>query len=103
MNVAVYYRVSTVAQAADDRYGLEAQRVDVEKYCKENDLTIIKEFVDDGYSGATINRPALTELLGSDITNPPFEAVVSAKTDRIARNSELYYFISYNLKKKKLN
>jgi len=46
--VAAYIRVSTEGQLGDDKYGLEAQRSDIVKYCAEHDMEIIEWFSDEG-------------------------------------------------------
>ena len=101
-NIIAYVRVSTQGQVGDDVYGLEVQKQDVTKYCKDNNLNIVKWYVEEGVSGATLDRPELNKLLSSEISNPPIEAVVVAKTDRVARDVNLYYYIKYNLKKKNI-
>lgn len=55
-NVIGYIRVSTDGQASDDRYGLEAQREDIIKYCKANDLNIVRWYSDEGNLVLSIER-----------------------------------------------
>lgn len=90
-NVIAYIRVSTDAQASDDRYGLEAQREDIINYCKTNNLNIVKWFSDEGESGAKY-RPGFDEIVYGDVANPPYEAVVVAKSDRVARDINIYFY-----------
>ena len=49
--------------------------------------------VDEGISGATLDRPALNELLYGEISNPPIEAVIVAKNDRMSRDMEQYFYV----------
>ena len=86
-----YCRVSTEAQAADDRYGIEYQRTQIKEYCAENDIEITQWFIDEGVSGAAKKRPAFDQILSGAVTNPPTQYVVVAKTDRISRDINLYY------------
>jgi len=98
-NVIGYVRVSTDGQVGDDKFGIPVQKEEITRYCEENDLNLLEWVIDDGYSGAKIDRPGLSYLLSGEITNPPIAAIVIAKTDRLARNTELYFFIKYNLVK----
>lgn len=99
MNVAAYIRVSTDGQVGEDKFGLDAQVAQIEEYCKKNDMTIIKWFKDEGESGAK-ERPGFDEIVYGDVANPPFEAVVVAKTDRVARDINVYYYYKMMLLKK---
>lgn len=95
-----YIRVSTEAQDNDDRFGVDAQRHEIEKYAKNNGYTIVHWEIDK-MSGASDNRPALDRILyGSDVMNPPFEAVIGYKSDRFARDTKLYFYYLYTLEKK---
>lgn len=105
MKVAVYYRVSTGAQAGEDRFGLPAQREAVETYCKRHKHEIVAVYEDAGYSGATADRPDLAKMLHDAAhedehgRKPPFDAVVVAKFDRLARKAMLDGYIRFSLKK----
>jgi site-specific DNA recombinase len=46
---------------------------------------LVKEYVDDGHSGADLDRPALNQLR-KDLKTPQFEAVYFHSADRIARD-----------------
>lgn len=99
MNVVAYLRVSTEEQSSEDKFGLEAQKEQIRDYCNENGLTIIKWY-EDHISGVKEERPAFNEILFGNIHNPPVEAVVVAKNDRIARDIEVYYYYKMLLRKK---
>lgn len=104
-NVVGYTRVSTDGQLGEDKYGIEAQREDIRKHCEENGLTIVKWYDEGAVSGSTDDsyRPELSKILNGDITNPPIEAVVVAKNDRLARNIENFYGFKYLLKRNNID
>lgn len=98
-NAVGYIRVSTAGQAADDKYGEEAQRQAILLYADANDYSIVKWYVETG-SGAK-ERPIFDEIVwGDDVTNPPFEAVIVFKNDRVARETKLYFTYLFFLEKK---
>ena len=98
-NVIGYIRVSTDGQCGDDKYGLDVQREQITRYCREHDLEITKWIMDEGESGAK-ERPGFDEIIYGDVSNPPHEAVVVAKSDRVARDINIYYYYKMMLKKK---
>ncbi len=89
-NVVAYIRVSTDGQVGEDKFGLEAQRQQIIEYCEKNDMNILKWYSDEGESGAKY-RPGFDEIVFGEVTNPPFEAVVVAKSDRVARDINIYF------------
>ena len=91
MNVIAYTRVSTDGQCGEDKFGLEAQKEQIIKYCEENGHTIMKWYSDEGESGAKY-RPGFDEIVYGEVANPPFEAVIVAKSDRVARDLNIYYY-----------
>lgn len=90
-NVVAYIRVSTDGQLGDDKFGLEAQREQIIDYCRRNDMNILKWYSDEGESGAKY-RPGFDEIVYGDVSNPPYEAVVVAKSDRVARDINIYFY-----------
>lgn len=99
MQVAAYLRVSTDGQLGDDKFGLDVQKESIIDYCKRNDMNIINWFVDEGESGAK-ERAGFDEIVYGEVTNPPYEAVIVAKTDRVARDINVYYYYKMLLQKK---
>lgn len=90
-NVVAYIRVSTDGQIGDDKFGLEVQREQIIDYCSKNDMNIVKWYSDEGESGAKY-RPGFDEIVYGEVTNPPYEAVVVAKSDRVARDINIYFY-----------
>ena len=98
-NVAAYIRVSTDGQCADNKFGLDAQREQIIEYCAKHDMNIIKWFKDEGESGA-YEREGFDEIVYGEVSNPPYEAVIVAKSDRVARDINVYYYYKMLLIKK---
>lgn len=100
--VVAYCRVSTLGQTGDDKFGISAQKEQVSKYCFDHGMEVVDWYIDEGISGAEKDRPAFGKLLEGAVINPPVEAVVVAKADRIARDVELYYTFKGMLRKRGL-
>jgi len=81
-NVA-YLRVSTDAQT--EKYGLDMQKQKIMEYCKKNEITIDKWYVDGGYSGSNMDRPKIQELI-SDVKKGVIRNILIYKLDRISRD-----------------
>ena len=97
MNVAIYARVSTDKQA-EQGHSLESQIQACTAKAKELGATIIREFVDDGYSGAYLERPKLSELR-EQLRTGLFQAVVCYDVDRLARNLSHQLLITDDIEK----
>ena len=97
--VVAYVRVSTDAQAGEDRFGVDAQREQISKFCAVKGHTVVRWVEDLGESGAK-ERPGFDEIVYGDVQNPPIQAVVVAKNDRVARDVNLYYYYKMLLAKK---
>lgn len=99
-NAIGYVRVSTEGQAGDDKYGIDAQKAAILMYADENGYSIVKWAIDEA-SGAKDDRPALNEIL-SNTYNPPIQAVIVFKNDRLARDTKLYFYYLYTLEKRNI-
>lgn len=102
-NAVGYCRVSSAMQAGEDKFGLPEQKSIIEEYARKNGYAISDWYIDAGISGTKEDRPALNRLLYGDIANPPVECVICAKSDRIARDIKLYYYILMLLEKKSIS
>jgi len=91
MNCAVYTRVSTDNQAEKDFSSCEAQEEKIRAFVKsQNNWEVFKVYSDPGYTGATLNRPALQELL-QDIREGKINIVLVYKIDRLTRSPKDFY------------
>ncbi len=99
-NVVSYIRVSTEGQVGEDKFGIDAQRAQIAEYCRRNDMRLVHEYKDEAKSGAKMDRPEFDRIVYGDVQNPPIEAVIVAKSDRIARDINVYYYYKMQLKMK---
>lgn len=80
-----YLRVSTDGQAGEDKFGIQAQQEAIESFARLNGYEITDWYTDEGFSGATLERPGLQALLSAS-SERKFNVVLVAKMDRIARD-----------------
>ncbi len=80
--VAIYARVSTIKQEDDGT--IETQLMALREYAEKNNLKIVKEYIDDGWSGDTLERPEI-DRMRLEIKEAIFDAVLTYDRDRIAR------------------
>ena len=85
-HTALYLRVSTEAQA-DEGYSLAAQAEKLEAYCRMKGIAAFQRYVDGGFSGSNLTRPAITELVET-IRAGRVERVVVYKLDRLSRSQK---------------
>ena len=100
--VVAYVRVSTDGQTKEDKYGIPEQKADIQEFCNQNDYEITEWFVEQ-ISGATKDRPIFDKILNGGATNPPIEAVIVARNDRLARDIEVFFGFKFLLKRKNLD
>ncbi len=85
MKKAVYYaRVSTSLQ--EEKGTIESQKHELKKQIKKNGDVLADEYIDNGWSGARLDRPEL-DRLRDDLRTDKFEVVYFLDADRIARDS----------------
>lgn len=77
---------------------MESQRKAIQEYADKHGYKIV-DWKQDDASGASDKRPAFDEILAGT-TNPPTKAVIAFKSDRIARETKLYFYYLFLLEKK---
>lgn len=86
--VGIYIRLSQ--EDRDKKYESDSESVINQKellrgYVKNNNFNLIKEYVDDGFSGTDFDRPAFQEML-EDIKNKKINCVVVKDLSRFGRD-----------------
>lgn len=81
--VALYARVSSDQQKKEGT--IQSQVEELKKHIIKNNDILVKEYVDEGYSGARLDRPAMDQFR-KDIKSDLFESIYFLNTDRIARD-----------------
>ena len=83
MKVALYARVSTEQQI--ENYSIPLQKERMKAFCLSKGWDDMTEYVDGGYSGSNLNRPALQQLQ-KDIADKKINAVIVYRLDRLSRS-----------------
>lgn len=100
-NAIGYIRVITDEPSGKNKFGLETQKEQIIDYCIKNNYNIVKWFNDEDESSAK-EHFGFDEILYGEIINPPYEAVIVAKSNCVARDIKLYYYYKLLLQKKNI-
>lgn len=85
-NIAVMYlRLSKEDGEKTESNSISNQREMINSYAKRNQFIISKEYVDDGYSGATFDRPNFKEMM-KDAYDKKFDTIVVKDLSRFGRD-----------------
>ena len=93
MKVAIYARISTENFSQD----VDRQLHEVRAYCERMEYEVVDEYVDEGFSRTTRNRPALDKLIKS-ARQRKFKLVVSDELSRFAGTPALLLSLLEELK-----
>ena len=85
MNVCGYVRVSTSEQATDDHYSIPEQIDRLKAYCLSREWNLVKIYTDPGYSGKSLDRPAMQSLMQECKL---YDLVLVNKLDRLSRSQK---------------
>ena len=81
----VYYRLSREEAQKSESTSITNQKKIVEAYCQQNNITILKSFVDDGWSGGNFDRPAFREMM-RDLESGKANIVITKDLSRLGRD-----------------
>ena len=82
---ALYCRLSREDNRLDTSSSIETQKQLLQRYAGEQNLSNIKYYIDDGYSGTNFKRPAFKHLL-TDIDNILVENIIVKDLSRLGIN-----------------
>lgn len=89
MTAVIYVRSSTDEKTQRP----EMQVEDIENWCKYHGIIVLDKFIDDGYTGANLDRPGMTSMIGY-IALKSVNIIVAQDWTRIARsNDEMEKFL----------
>ena len=98
-NVGIYIRLSQ--EDKDKKYESDSESVINQKellrgYVKNNNFNLVKEYVDDGYSGTDFERPGFQNML-EDINNNKINCVIVKDLSRLGRDHVMtgYYIETF--------
>lgn len=103
-NCASYERISKEDRLkGDESSSIKSQRMIIATFAKHNNLNIIEEYVDDGYSGGNFERPAFKRMI-EDIKLGKINCVITKDLSRLGR--EMYktgqyieaFFLEHNVR-----
>lgn len=80
-----YLRLSNEEAQGGESSSITNQRMIVQNYCKQNNITLVREFVDDGYSGGNFNRPGFKEML-KQLEQGKANLVITKDLSRLGRD-----------------
>ena len=80
-----YLRLSNEEAQGGESSSITNQRMIVQNYCKQNNITLVREFVDDGYTGGNFNRPGFKEML-KQLEQGKAHLVVTKDLSRLGRD-----------------
>ena len=81
-------RVSYMRYSSDNQseHSIEYQRAAIESYCKRNGLTILNEYIDEGFSATTDKRPAFQKMIEDSKNHPNWDMILVFDLNRAFRN-----------------
>ena len=85
LKVGMYIRLSREDGDKQESESISNQRKILQRYLKENDLCFVKEYVDDGVSGTTFDRPGFSKMI-QDIEDGNINMVITKDLSRLGRD-----------------
>lgn len=82
----LYMRISKEDTGRSESASIETQRKILTDYAEKNGFEIVGEYADDGYSGTSMERPALRRML-SELSQGRADTVLIKDLSRLGRNS----------------
>ncbi len=83
--VALYIRLSKEDSKNGESESISNQRSLLRRFCESQKLVIIDEYIDDGISGTTFNRPSFKRMI-KDIEDKKINMIITKDLSRLGRD-----------------
>ena len=94
-NTALYMRLSQDDKNFGDSISIETQRTILQTYARENNLLVVDEYVDDGWSGTNFDRPAFQRMM-EDMESGRINCIVTKDLSRVGREHVMMdYYLEF--------
>ena len=85
--------VIEISEDEKESGSISTQKIFNENFCKDNNIKIYKHYTDDGYSGATFDRPDFNKMI-QDIENKKINLIIVKDLSRFGRlSSKISYYL----------
>lgn len=101
-NTALYMRLSRDDENYGDSVSIETQRTILQQFAKDNDLHVVGEYIDDGWSGTTFERPNFKRMM-EDVDAGRVNCIVTKDLSRFGRDHIMVgYYLEYEFPEKQV-
>ncbi len=101
-NTALYMRLSRDDENYGDSVSIETQRTILQQYAKEQELHVVGEYIDDGWSGTTFERPNFKRMM-EDVDAGRVNCIVTKDLSRFGRDHIMVgYYLEYEFPEKQV-
>ena len=101
-NTALYMRLSRDDERFGDSVSIETQRTILRKFAQEQQLHVVDEYVDDGWSGTNFERPAFQRMM-DDVDAGKITCIVVKDLSRFGREHvTMDFYLEYVFPEKKV-
>ena len=101
-NTALYMRLSRDDEYYGDSVSIETQRTILRQFAKENQLHVMDEYIDDGWSGTNFERPNFKRMM-DDVELGKINCIVTKDLSRFGREHVMMdYYLEFVFPEKKI-
>ena len=101
-NTALYMRLSRDDENFGDSVSIETQRTILRQYAKDNNLNVVDEYIDDGWSGTNFERPAFIRMM-NDVEAGKINCIVTKDLSRFGREHVMMdYYLEFVFPEKQI-
>ena len=101
-NTALYMRLSRDDENYGDSVSIETQRTILRQFAKDNQLHVMDEYIDDGWSGTNFERPNFKRMM-DDVELGKINCIVTKDLSRFGREHVMMdYYLEFVFPEKKV-